>query len=269
MTARTLTIAFLLSLLVPARLSAQQATEGPHMLDLPILVAACERDPGNQLQPGGGRFSPQQVMEDHDCEPVADVSVTVSNRDIGFFARCETDDEGMCRVGAPTDPERELMVAVHVSTVPPGYVPVENVTPTVHYTEFTGEGIVLLADPDAAPGDRAELPDRRTLAVHVERDGEPIGVLTQLSAGEVTIDEFPWLATNDEGWVSYDLGQFDTDMVDLMLDMEGEPRIVCRDIDNDVPLETQFYEGREGEFARITLPDTDGDINCDVTLPSQ
>ena len=49
--------------------------------------------------------------------------------------------------------------------------------------------------------------------------GDPAEVLTQLSEGDVSIDEFPWLATNDDGWVSYDLGLFEADTVDLMLDV--------------------------------------------------
>lgn len=240
-----------------------QATDA-HMLDLPVLVAACERDPGERLSPGGGRFSPEQTMDEFGCDPAEEVSVTVYNREIDFFARCETDDEGLCRVEAPTDPERQLMVAIHMSTVEPGLSPSEQVVPTVHFSEFTGVGIALMQDPD---DERDDLPDRRTLAVKVEQDGEPAEVLTQLSEGEISIDEFPWLATNDGGWVSYDLGLFEAETVDLMIDIDGKPTIACSDIDHNTSLETEWIDGREGDFVRITLPETDGDINCDVSLP--
>jgi hypothetical protein len=265
-------LALLLALLIlPGALTAR-AQDDVHMLDLPILVAACERDPGRMLQPGGGRFHPDEVLDDHGCERLEGVSVTVSHRptdedDLDFFARCETGEDGMCAVEAPTDPQRELMVALHMSTVTPGYAPADPVQTTVHYTEFTGAGIAVLPDPDLDSDELAELPDRRTLAVKVERDGEPAEVLTQLSAGEVTIEHFPWLATNEHGWVSYDLGLFEAETVDLMIDTAGEPRIACSDIDEGGSLEIEWVEGREGDFARITLPRTDGNINCDVTLP--
>lgn len=240
-----------------------------HMLDLPVLVAECNRDPGRMLQPGGGRFDPSQVMDDHECGPAEGVSVTVYNRDIDFFARCETDDEGLCRVEAPTDPERELMVAIHMSTVTPGFAPEDAITATVHYSEFTGVGIAVLPDFSLSEDELEDLPDRRTLAVKAEADGKPAEILTQLSEGDVAIDEFPWLATNEDGWVSYDLGLFESDTVDLMmdLDVEREPAFSCSDLGSGDALETEWIEGFEGNFFRITLPDdANGNINCDVAL---
>jgi hypothetical protein len=279
MTRRLLTFLLALMLGLPgvtaisaaALATASAQTEEPHMLDLPVLVAYCERDPGSKLQPGGGRFDPEQVMKDHGCQPAQDISVTVSSErgdeETDFFARCETDDDGLCRVEAPTDPERELLVAVHMSTVEPGFTRNEAVTPTVHFSEFTGVGIALLPDREVLGQKTDDLPERRTLAVKVEEGEDPASVLTQLSEGEVSIDEFPWLATNDEGWVSYDLGIFQSDTVDLMIDVEGEPEFACSDIDHGGSLKAKWIEGREGDFLRITLPDTDGDINCDVAIP--
>lgn len=251
---------------------AQAQDDSVHMLDLPILVAECNRDPGRDLQPGGGRFDPNQVLDDYECSRAEGVSVTVYHRpteddDLDFFARCETGKDGMCRVEAPTDPERELSVALHMSTVTPGFAPAEPITTTVHYSEFTGVGIAVLPDPDLDEDDLAGLPDRRTLAVKVEQDGEPAEVLTQLSEGDVSIDKFPWLATNEDGWVSYDLGLFESESVDLMLDVEDEPDVTCADIDGGGALESEWVEGREGTFLRISLPDTDGNINCEVSLP--
>lgn len=269
-------LAFLLALLMlPGATGAGVALaqgDDVHMLDLPILVAECNRDPGRDLQPGGGRFDPDEVLDDHECERAEGVSVTVYHRptdedDLDFSARCETDDEGMCRVEAPTDPERELMVALHMSTVTPGFAPAEPVTTTVHYSEFTGVGIAVMPDPELDEDELAELPGRRTLAVKVTQDDDPAEILTQLSEGDVSIDDFPWLATNEDGWVSYDLGLFEAETVDLMLDVEEEPEFACADIDEGDALETEWVEGFEGTFLRIELPDTDGNINCEISLP--
>lgn len=268
-------LAFLLALLMlPATTGAvvTPAQDDVHMLDLPILVAECERDPGRDLQPGGGRFNPDDVLDDHGCERAEGVSVTVyhlptEGDDLDFFARCETDDDGMCAVEAPTDPERELMVALHMSTVTPGYAPAEPVTTTVHFSEFTGVGIAVLPDPDLEEDELADIPDRRTLAVKVTQDDKPAEVLTQLSEGDVSVEDFPWLATNEDGWVSYDLGLFETETVDLMLDVEDEPTVACSDIDEGGSLETEWVEGFEGNFLRIELPHSDGNINCEFSLP--
>jgi len=240
-----------------------------HMLEFPVLVAECNRDPGQMLQPGGGRFDPAEVMDDHECGPLEGVSVTVSNRDIDFFARCETDDDGMCHVEAPTDPERELMVALHMSTVPPGFAPANVVTPTVHFSEFTGVGIAVLPDASLDEDELEDLPPRRTLAIKAVSDGEPAEILTQLSEGDVAIGTFPWLATNDEGWVSYDLGLYDTPFVDLMLEVDADeaPDFSCSDLESREALETEWIDGFEGTFFRITLPKgSDGNINCDLSL---
>lgn len=247
-----------------------------HMLDLPVLLASCERDPGNRLQPGGGRWDPQEEMKSFGCEPAADVDVTVYNLDIDFFERCTTDDDGVCRVEAPTDPERELMVAIHMSTVTPGVAPAEVVTPTVHFSEFTGVGIALLPNPDVTPG--ADDDERVTIAANVAvcEDGsnaegcerEPTDALVQASAGDITAEGNPWLATNDEGWVSFDRAAFEGDEIDLMLRTDTEPRFACSDQESGDRLDTEWIEGREGNFIRVTAT-TDGNITCDITLLDQ
>jgi hypothetical protein len=266
--------AFLALMMLPgvALAVAAQVHDDVHMLDLPILVAECNRDPGTMLQPGGGRFDPSEVMDDHECGPAEGVSVTVYHHptdgdDLDFFARCETDDEGRCTVAAPTDPERELMVALHMSTVKPGFAPARVVTPTVHFSEFTGVGIAVLPDFSLDEDQLEDLPPRRTLAIKAERDGKPAEILTQLSEGDVSVGAFPWLATNKDGWVSYDLGQFESETVDLMLDADQEPPFACSDLDSGKSLATEWIEGFEGNFFRITLPGGDGNINCDLSLP--
>lgn len=270
-----LCIALMLGL-VPAA-SGQDATgkNDVHMLELPVLVAYCERDPGKDLQPGGGRFSPEQVMAEHNCGPAEGVSVTVSSDEIDFFARCETGDDGICEVEAPTDPERKLDVAIHMATVEPGFAPKHVVSQTVHYSEFTGIGIALLPEPDVTPGVLQSFPDRTTLAVNVAEceDGsttpgctrEPVEALVQASAGDITAKGLPWLATNDDGWVSFDRASLDGDTIDLMLRTETKPRFACTDKESGDRIETEWIEGREGNFIRLT-PISDGDITCDVTL---
>ena len=52
-----------------------------------------------------------------------------------------------------------------------------------------------------------------------------------------------------------------------MLDVDDEPEFACSDIDEGVALETEWVEGFEGNFLRITLPETDGNINCEISLP--
>ena len=243
-----------------------------HMLELPIIVASCERDPGNKIQPGGGRYSPEQVMAQYDCVPVEGVSVTVSNLDIDFFGRCETDADGRCEVDAPSDPERKLDVALHMSTVPVGLAPHQVVSQTVHFSEFTGIGIPLFAEPDATPGSDAT---RTTIAVNMAEcaDGssragcerEPVDALVQASTGDVTAKGQPWLATNDEGWVSWDRALLGDGDIDLMLRTGTEPRFACSDVKSGQHLHTEWVEGHEGDFIRVT-PNADGDITCDVTL---
>lgn len=268
-----ITLASLFGLMIGTTGASAAQTDEVHMLELPIIVAVCERDPGNKIQPGGGRFSPEQVMEQYGCDPAEDVSVTVSNLDIDFFARCETDDNGRCEVNAPTDPDRELDVALHMSTVPPGMAPKDVVNPTVHFTEFTGIGIPLfVTDTEGTPDAAAE---RTTIAVNIaeceddsDREGcerEPIDALAQASTGEITAEGQPWLATNDEGWVSWDRALLGDGDIDLMLRTETQPRFACSDLDSVDRLEIKWIEGREGNFIRLT-PTSDGDITCDVTL---
>lgn len=267
-------VSLLALLLFPGVTSvAARAQDGDvHMLDLPVLVAMCERDPGTDINPGGGRGNLEEVLADHGCERADGVSVTVSHRptandDLDFFARCETDKDGICTVNAPTDPERELTVALHMATVAPGYAPARATTRTVHYTEFTGVGIALLPDPKLDKEERAALPERRTLALKIEQDGKPAEVLAQLSEAEVMAANFPWLATNEEGWMSFDLGSYRTPEVDLILSDPGKPQIACTDLSTDAPLVVASLRGPDGAFTRIVLPETDGDVRCDVSLP--
>lgn len=260
---------------VAAPATAQPERE-PRMQPLPILVMNCEADPGN-LNPGGGRgTSPKKLEETHRCTRAEGVAVTVYNLDIDFHARCDTDAEGMCEIEAPPDPARKLTVVEHLATVAPGYAPKEPVSETVHYTEFTGVGIVNLPVEEGTPESNAE---RQVLAVNIATcaDGSgaegceraPADALAQVSPGDITSEGAPWLATNDEGWVSFDIGAMPGDTIDLMV-LHGpgpvrEMRFACTDRAADERLETELIDGREGTFVRIT-PISEGEITCDVTL---
>lgn len=250
--------------------SAQNDEE--RMQTLPILVMTCETEPDFPLNPGGGRGTTPEELARYGCEDAEGVSITIYNQQINFFARCDTDAGGSCQVEAPADPERELNVAVHTATVPPGYTPTEVLGTTVHYTEFTGVGIVLLPTDSPTPESGDE---RTTLAVNVATcedgtltagcDREAASALVQASSGEITAEGEPWLATNDDGWVSFDRASLGGDTIDLMLRTEDEPRFACTDLDSGDRLDTEWIEGREGNFIRVT-PVSDGDVNCDVTL---
>lgn len=249
--------------------AAAAQDEELRMQTLPILVLNCQEDPGS-VNPGGGRaITPDKLEATYGCEPAQGVAVTIYNLDIEFHVRCDTDAKGACEVQAPAEPERELMVAVHTPTVEPGFTSIEPLGTTVHYTEFSGVGIVNLP---VVPGTPIPNAERQILSVNVatcDRDAcerEPVdNLLAQVSAGEITSAGEPWYATSDLGVVSFDVGNLESDTIDLMLDTEQEVRFACTDPDSTERLEAEWIDGREGSFIRITAP-AQGDIACEVTL---
>lgn len=260
----SITAGLMALLLAPGAALAQ--TPDIPMREMPVMALYCEQDPG-PFNPGGGRgVSLDELEERFGCRTGEGVALTFRSESLDWFGRCDTEEDGICLLESPSGPppEFELHVAVHLSTVEPGYTPRDVTGTAANYTEFAGYGVVMLPDDARAT---AAPEERRTLAVKVERDGKPAEVLTQLSEGDVTIEKFPWLATNDDGWVSYDLDAFPGNTVDLMIEVDGEPSVSCSDIDQKEALDVEWIDGREGDFARITLPGSDGDINCDVTLP--
>jgi hypothetical protein len=256
--------------------TATAQTPDPALQPLPILALNCREDPGD-VNPGGGRgIPPSELEEAFGCEPAAGVAVTVYNLDIDFHARCDTDAEGRCDVQAPPDPERRLTVAVHTASVDPAFAPVEPLDSTVHYTEFTGVGIVNLPVATGTPTPEADQQDRQLLTVNVatcqgpDCRREPVAnALAQVSAGGITSRGAPWLATDEDGLVTFEVGALESETVDLMLETvvadETAPRFACTDLDTRQPLEAEWVNGREGSFIRIT-PISEGDIRCDVTL---
>lgn len=265
-------VALLIGLACAAPAITTAQTPDPALQPLPILALNCQEDPGD-VNPGGGRgIAPGELEETYGCEPAAGVAVTIYNLDIDFHARCDTDDEGSCAVQAPPDPRRQLMVAVHTASVDPAFAPVEPLGSTIHYTEFTGVGIVNLPVPAGTPTPEDR---RQLLAVSIATcDGtdcerEPVAnALAQVSAGEITSRGAPWLATDDEGDVAFEVSGLESETIDLMLETDTEPRFACTDLDSRQRLEAEWVDGREGSFLRIT-PRSEGDIACDVTLAEE
>jgi hypothetical protein len=257
-----LSLGILIAGLVVMSAGTTAAQESKDLQALPIYVLNCDRDPGN-INPGGGRGGdPDARNREFGCAPAKGVAVTIYNLDVNFHARCDTDAKGLCEVMAPPDPTRELMVAVHTATVVPGFEPIEALGTTFHYTEFTGVGIVnlrtqvLAVNVASCPAQESADDCART----------PIGnELAQVSPGDITSRNAPWLATNDDGWVSFDIGQMQSDTIDLMFASEDQPRITCTDLDSGTRLDATWLDEREGTFFRIT-PTSAGDINCDVTF---
>lgn len=265
---RTVMLAvFLLGVAFP--LSGQAQDDNVPMSEMPVLVLYCERDPGG-VNPAGGRGRAPGEHGQFGCRPADGVALTFRSERLDWFGRCDTDDDGECEITTPTGPppDYELEVAVHMATVESGYAPETLIGRAANFTEFAGYGLVLLPDDDG--------PEERTpLAVNVAicEDGstaegcerEPTDALVQASPGEITAEGYPWLATNDEGWVSFDRASLEGEMIDLMLQTDRKPRFACTDLKSGKRLETDWIEGREGDFIRLT-PISDGDITCDVTL---
>lgn len=243
--------------------------EGQRLQALPILILNCQQDSGS-VNPGGGRaIAPGELEATYGCEPAQGVAVTIYNLDLDFHVRCDTDAKGACEVQAPADPERELMVAVHTATVDPGFAPIEPLSTTVHYTEFTGVGIVNLPVVEGTPGPRTE---RQLLAVNVAAcagdpcEREPVdSLLAQVSPGEITSEGEPWHATDDQGMVTFDVSGLESDTIDLMMATDRDVRFDCTDPESTERLETEWIDGREGSFIRVTR-NGNGDIACEITL---
>ena len=158
-------------------------------------------------------------------------------------------------------------------SVDPAFAPVEPLGSTVHYTEFSGVGIVNLP---ALSGTPIAADERQLLSVNIATcDGadcvrEPVaGTLAQVSAGEITSRGASWLATNEEGNVAFEVSALEGESIDVMLDTVGagapEPRFACTNLDTGQRLAAAWVDGREGSFVRVSSP-LKGDIRCDVTL---
>lgn len=265
---------FLLGIAFPLSGQAQVQGADVPMSEMPVLVLYCEQDPGG-VNPAGGRGRAPGEHGEFGCRPAEGVALTFRSERLDWFGRCDTDDDGECEITTPTGPppEYELEVAVHMATVEPSFAPETLIGRAANFTEFAGYGLVLLPDDGTAPPDGPV--ERAPLAVNVavcedesNAEGcerEPTKALVQASPGEITAEGYPWLATNDEGWVSFDRASLEGETIDLILQTDRKPRFACTDLESGKRLETEWIKGREGNFIRLT-PISDGEITCDVTL---
>lgn len=249
-----LIIALLLSLtpttIAPA--STPTSTPAVPMQDLPVTAWYCETDPGlDNLFASGRGVIPEDAFAQHGCERAEGVGLTFSWD--GGFARCDTGATGTCKAYALSSPTIKLRVAVHWSTVRPGYVSTPNHDTVTNYTEFSEYGIAFV------PADNGQAPNRRrTLAFEMLRDGQPTPALTQLSPAGIDERGYDWLGTTPDGWVSYDISDLEPGSeVDLVVRGDASWTIRC---DHDTTVSS--IEGIRTPFLRLTIPPGTTNITC-------
>lgn len=93
-----------------------------------ISAYACDSDPGDVSQAAGN-------IPDT-CDPVAGVSYDVAGEDGATIGSCTTDASGMCSLQVPN--EENVTVTEDTSTIPAGFVALENPISTTAVTEFAG-----------------------------------------------------------------------------------------------------------------------------------
>lgn len=249
----------LLTVLLGIPLDLASTPEG--MAELPVTVLSCESDPGTVGGPQGRE--PGYLERTFGCHPVSDVGVTAHSVELGYQERCDTDSKGRCAFTAPSSPDVDIQVAVHTAMLPPGVEPREAVVSTRNYTEFRGAEIVILPDGSSASGDR-----RQTLTVKLAGCGDAPctskDLLAQVSPADITSRDAAWLAPDDTGVVSFDIGQM-PGAIDLKLSVAGHPNIACHDDARGEPIAARWLDEREGTFVRIaSSPGTS--VTCDVDL---
>lgn len=280
-----LRFAFTLMLIVlpSVQLASAQNADRTHT-DMPVVVLYCDEDPG-RIQAGGGKDpSPQSLVESGLCTPAEGVALTFVLADDdwdfekddpaeeidwdvqndGWFNRCDTDAEGFCALNSPTGFDIVLGVVLHEGTVLPGYEPAFFQRTTHNFTEFAGWGLALIpgdaeVDPDSTTA------DHQTLALNVTLNNEPATVLTQWEINDE--DDDTYLATNSDGWVSNIVAAGDVIEIDLLhFDDDTSIGLTCG-ANDDPNASVDFHVDDDGDL-RITVPDTDSDIRCDVTIPN-
>jgi len=250
----------LIALCVPSAVNAQDTTSG-----FPISVLNCQTDPG-QTNPSSGKVrEPGELENKFGCSPAVGVGVTVYNLDLDFQAHCVTDEKGLCSVDAPGDPERKLMIAEHTAMLESGFAPRELVSEAANYSEYAGVGIVNLPTENGTP---VADTGRVVLTVTVSGcDGGQVcdeaAVLGQVSPADITSKGAPWLATDTDGQIAFDIGSLNASAIDLMFNRDDQPDISCTDAATGEAVEATWLDESEGTFYRIT-PVSSGDVNCDV-----
>ena len=252
--------------------------------DMPVYVLYCDEDPG-RINAGGGKDpSPETLIENGLCTPADGVALTFvladddwdfekdkpadeiswDVDDDGWFNRCDTDANGFCALNSPAGFDIVIGVVLHESTVLPGYEPAFFQRGTHNFTEFAGFGLALIpTDGAATPG--ATVADHQTLALNITQDGEPGFVLTEWEFNNEDSDIY--LATNADGWVSNIVAAGDMIEIDLMhFDDDASIGLTCS-ANDDANATVDFHVDDDGDL-HVTVPDTDSDIRCDVTLPN-
>lgn len=271
----------LLLVTIPATQAASAQTPDRTYSDMPVYVLYCDNDPG-RINAGGGKApSPEQLIEEGTCTPAQGVSLTFviadDNWDFeedeladeiewdvqedAWFNRCDIDANGFCALNSPTGFDIVIGVVLHEGTVLPGYEPAFFQRGTHNFTEFAGYGLALIPADGTTPDGTTD--DHQTLALNITQDGEPGKVLTEWEINDEESDLY--LSTSEGGWVSDIVAAGDDVQIDLLnIEDDAEVSVVCgANDDASVSVDSQVDD--DGEL-HITVPNTDSDIRCDVSI---
>lgn len=274
-------LALVLTFLPATQLAFAQNGERAYT-DMPVMVLYCDEDPG-RINPAGGKDpSPHSLVQDGFCTPAEGVAVTFvlaeddwdfetddlaeeidwDVEDDGWFNRCDTDADGMCDLNSPTGFDIVLGVVLHENTVLPGYEPAFFQSTTHNYTEFAGWGLVLTPSSEG-PIEGATTADHQTLALNITQDGEPANILTEWEFNHE--DDDIYLATNADGWVSNIVAASDMVEIDLVnVDDDATITVACA-ANDDASVTVEPSVNDDGDV-HITIPDTESDIRCDISV---
>lgn len=274
-------LALVLSLIPAAHVATAESGER-ELRDMPVYVYYCDEDPG-RIEAGGGKGpAPESLLESGLCRPGEGVAVTFvladnewdfekddpaeeiewDVEDDAWFARCDIDSTGRCDLNSPVGFDIVIGVVLHDSTVIPGYTPAFFQGATHNFTEFAGWGLALVpADGEVDPN--ATTADHQTLALNITRSGDPAIVLTEWEINDEANDLF--LATSDGGWVSAIVAANDQVEIELVnIDDDADVTLVCG-ANDDADATVEFHLDDDGNL-HISIPDTESDIRCDVTI---
>ena len=276
---------FILALMLialPATQSASAESGERELREMPVIVYYCDEDPG-RIEAGGGKGpAPEQLLESGLCTPAEGVAVTFvlavdewdfeedelaaeidwDVQDDAWFDRCDIGATGECMLNSPVGFDIVLGVVLHEGTVLPGYSPAFFLSGTHNFSEFAGWGLALIPDGDAASAE-ATVADHQTLALNITRNGEGASVLTEWEINDV--DKDLYLATSPGGWVSTIIAAGDDVEIDLVnIDDDTEITLECG-ANDDASVSVESHVDDDGDL-RISIPDTQSDIRCDVTI---
>lgn len=274
----TLFMVMLLSMsAVVPRVGAQPRADDGRFQALPILVANCETDPGSLT--AADRAGDAAPWDEHGCVPAEGVAVSAHAWEHNWHGRCDTDAAGRCELNGPAGSDIEVIVSIHRATIAPGYEPVAETITTAIQTEFAGAEFVNLP---VATDSGTEPTERQTLALNVASCAAGTGPDPEscerspvadapLHVGLPGVDEdeldIPWLVTNPEGWVSFDISEVPPGEVIIGGNWAEEQRIACTDLGTGERILTEWDTPDLAATAFVRMPlDTDADIRCDITV---